>query len=236
MDISESRVSRIFHKWIRVMHTELRCLIAWPDDEQLNVNMPDSFKKHFSRVRCIIDCFEIKIERPISFQARAQTYSNYKKHNTVKVLIGITPTGSISFLSKAWRGRISDKAITKNSGFLDHVKIGDDIMADRGFSIEEDLANHGARLLIHAFTRGKTQLSIREVETTRQLARVRNHVERVIGLMRKKYKILQNVLPISLIKCRSDSDSNTCTIDRILTTTAALTNLCASVVLKILTE
>lgn len=211
------------------MSVELNCLIAWPDKEQLLNNMPDCFRKHFSNVRCIIDCFEIFIERPSSLEARAKTYSNYKKHNTVKVLIGIAPTGAICFLSKAWGGRVSDKVITKQCGFLDHLTYGDSIMADRGFNIEEDLAFCGAKLLIPAFTRGKTQLSIQEVETTRRLARVRIHVERVIGQMRK-YKILQNFLPINLIKCPSDNDRATCTIDRILITAAALTNLAPSVV------
>ena len=74
MGISQSSVTRIFHSWITVMSTELRCLIKWPDEETLQKNMPNSFKKHFSRVRCIIDCFEVFIERPVSFQARALTY------------------------------------------------------------------------------------------------------------------------------------------------------------------
>ena len=45
------------------------------------------------------------IEHPCSYKARAQTYSNYKKHNTVKFLDGITPNGAFSFLSKCWGGR-----------------------------------------------------------------------------------------------------------------------------------
>ena len=54
---------------------------------------------------------------------------------------------------------------------------------------------------------------------------MRIHVERVIGQLRKKYTILRNTLPVSLIKCPSDCDKTNCTIDRILTVTAALTNL-----------
>ena len=53
----------------------------------------------FARVKCIIDCFEIFIERLVAFTARAATYSSYKKHNTVKVFVGIAPTGAITFIS-----------------------------------------------------------------------------------------------------------------------------------------
>ena len=230
MDMSTATVSRIFHKWLDVMSVELSCLVAWPDDIILCQNMPKCFMKHYSQVKCIIDCFELFIERPVSFKARAATYSNYKKHNTLKVLVAVTPTGSICFISKAWGGRVSDKVITQKCGFLDHIKYGDVVLADRGFNIHDDLAVIGATLQIPAFTRGKTQLPKKELETTRKLARVRIHVERVIGQLRKKYKILQNTLPIHLIKCPSDDNKTMCTIDKILIVTSALTNLSPTIV------
>ena len=115
---------------------------------------------------------------------------------------------------------------------MDKIEYGDDVMADRGFTIADDLAVRGANLLIPAYTKGKPQLSKEEVETTRQLApsSSTHPCERIIGQLRKKYKILRNVLLISLIKCPSDSGKTDCTIDRILIVTAALTNLCPSVV------
>ena len=54
-------------------------------------------------------------------------------------------------------------------------------MADRGFDVSDNFAMCGAELLNPALTRGKKQLSTHEVEFTRCLARVRIHVERVIG-------------------------------------------------------
>ena len=221
--VSPATVSRIFHKWLDVMHTRLGKCIRWPDRETVCKTLPVAFQKHYPQVRCIIDCSEIFIERPTSFQARAQTYSNYKKHNTVKFLISITPTGVVCFLSKCWGGRVSDQELTRNSGFLKLIEPGDVILADRGFLIEEDVAIQGARLVIPAFTKGKQQLSKREVEQSRQMARVRIHVERVIGVLKNRYTILQSRLPISLIKRKGDEV--TATVDKLLTVSAALTNL-----------
>lgn len=104
-------------------------------------------------------------------------------------------------------------------------------MADRGFNIKDELAIQGVKLIIPAYTRGKRQLS-KDVEETRKIACSRIHVERVIGNLRKKYKILSNILPISLIKSKQDLPNPLCTVDKILIVTAALTNLCPSVVLK----
>ena len=168
------------------MSWALKCLVCWPDRETLRANLPSCFKKHFSNVVCIIDCFELFIERPVAFEACAATYSHYKQHNTVKVPIRIAPTGSISFISQAWGGRISDKEITQKSGFLEKSEYGYCVVVDRGFSVSDDLALCGAELKIPAFTKGKSLLSKCEVERTRQIARVRIHVERVIGQMRKK--------------------------------------------------
>lgn len=125
-------------------------------------------------------------------------------------------------------GRASDKVITQKSGFLDKISYGDVIMADRGFNVTDELAVIGAHLEVPAYTKGKRQLSGMDVERSRQLARVRIHVERVVGQLKKKYKILQNTLPISLIKCSKDKDITT--IDKIISVTASLINLTKSVV------
>ena len=72
-------------------------LILWPEREQLWKSMPVCFQYSFGKkVTVIIDCFEVFIEKPSNLLARAQTLSNYKHHDTIKILIGFTPQGSIS--------------------------------------------------------------------------------------------------------------------------------------------
>ena len=86
----------------------------------------------------------------------------------MKFLIAISPTGAIIFVSKCWGGQVSDKYLTSQSGFLDHLVPGDMVLADRGFDIADELALYGASFAIPPFTRGKDQLSQREVETAVQ--------------------------------------------------------------------
>ncbi len=74
------------------------------------------------------------------------------------------------------------------------------VLADRGFNITDDIALHGAQLKIPAFTRGKKQLSLEEIEMSKRLSKVRIHVERVIGLLKNKYTILQGILPVDTTK------------------------------------
>ena len=194
-NISRSTASRIFSFWIAVMDIRLSPMISLPDREKLWNTMPMCFQYAFGKkVNVIIDCFEIFVEKPTNLLARAQTFSQYKHHNTIKVLIGITPQGTISFVSKAWGGRTSDKFLTENCGFLKNLLPGDMVMGDRGFTISENVAMSHAKLVIPAFTKGMEQLDPKDVEETRGIADVRIHVEHVIGLLCRKYSILQGTL------------------------------------------
>ena len=233
--VSKSTVGNIFWTWVNAIYSNLSFLIAWPDHEASIKTLPTVFKQYFPCLTGIIDCTEIFIDRPKNLKARAKVYSNYKKHSTIKFLIACTPYGSISFLSKAWGGRVSDVELVKRSGFISpnlHHH-GDQVLADRGFNLVDEFASGcGTELIIPHFTRGKKQLSPKEVETTRQIASIRIHIERVIGILKNRYKILQGPLPIRVIKSVLDETRNepVSAIDKILTVCAILVNLGESIV------
>ena len=48
-------------------------------------------------------------------------------------MVGITPLGAFSFISKLWTGSTSDTHITQESGLLHLLGEGDHVMTDRGF-------------------------------------------------------------------------------------------------------
>ena len=226
--VSKSSVSRIFLSLIHVLYIRLKPLIYWPTREELQCTIPNEFRQYFGRkVAVIIDCFEIFIERPSNLAARAHTWSTYKHHNTVKFLIGITPQGSVSFISSAWGGRTSDKYITDHCGFLNKLLPGDLVLADRGFDIAESVGLVCAEVKIPSFMKGKSQLSPLHLEHTRKIAHVRIHVERVIGLVRNKYTILQDTIPVDFLV--SDNE-DVPVIDKIVTVACGLVNMCESVV------
>ena len=145
-----TNISNIFRTHLKALSGILRNFIVWPEREALRRYLPSS-SKNLKNCVCIIDCTEVFIERSFNLIARAPTFSNYKPRNTIKYLVGITPSSPVSFLSAGWGGRASDKEITLNSGFLDKVTFGDCVLADRGFLIAEDLATRGAVLRIPAF-------------------------------------------------------------------------------------
>ena len=128
---------------------------------------------------------------PANPSAQQLTYSSYKNHNTLKALVGITPSGAISFVSDLYGGNISDKKLTQVSGLLDLLQPGDTVMADCGFNID-DILPAGVTLNIPPRMNESGQLTESERTTTRRIASVRIHIERAIGRI-KNYNILNNI-------------------------------------------
>ncbi|XP_063049447.1 uncharacterized protein LOC134443784 [Engraulis encrasicolus] len=227
--VDRTTISRIFNHMIGVMDSTITKLIYWPTRDALHTTMPHQFVEAFgNRVAVILDCFEIFIEKPSNLNAQCQAFSHYKHNATMKYLIGITPNGHISFISKGWGGRVSDKHVTENCGILQKLLPRDVVLADRGFDIEESVGLMCAEVKIPAFTRGHCQLEARDVENTRKIAHLRIHVERVIGTVRNKYTILSAKVPINMVlPCEGEEKTF---LDKIVSVCCTLTIRSRSVV------
>ena len=137
--ISVAHYSRIFISCIDFLHSRFRSLPIWASGQKVDETMPKFFKETYPTTRVIIDATEIFIEIPSSLWTQSESYSHFKHHNTAKGLIGIAPSGSVTFVSDLYAGRSSDKAVTKDCGLYALLEEGDSVMADKGFTIEDDL-------------------------------------------------------------------------------------------------
>lgn len=97
--------------------------------------LPHAFK---TITFAIIDGSEVFIQTPSDLQFQSSTWSSYKH---AKFLLACTPNGAVSYISPLFVGSISDVELTRVCGFLDKLagKQGISIMADRGFTIKDQL-------------------------------------------------------------------------------------------------
>ena len=79
----------------------------------------------------------------------------------------------------------------------------DEVMADRGFKIRDDLMMHMATLSIPPSCASSMQLLPRDVRETSNIANVRIYVEQAIGRL-KVFLLFTNELPISLLPLADD--------------------------------
>ena len=196
-NISTSTVSRICRTWIRFIYLRFKESPLWPSRDLVNLYMPKCFQELYPTTRVIVDATEIFVETPALPEFQQMTYSSYKNHNTFKALVGISPGGATTFVSKLYPGSISDQMLTKKSGLLELLEKGDSVMADRGFNIQDDLTPLGVKVNIPPFLKGKTQLEPEELVETRRIASLRIHIERAMEKI-KNYHIFDKTIPSSL--------------------------------------
>ncbi|KAK3920209.1 THAP domain-containing protein 2 [Frankliniella fusca] len=211
--ISIQNACNYFYDTVRVLAQLLKCFVKWQSKETILNNMPKCFS-HFMSTRVVLDCFELFVEKPKCVRCRIRLYSQYKKNYTVKILLGVAPSGAITKVSKAYGGRASDKFITSDSGLYDMCEYGDAIMVDKGFAIEEECLMNLLTMIRPPFMRQKGKFTRAEAVQCAKIARARVHVERVIQRIRE-YSMLKSKLQWRL----------TPYIDDVLIIVCALVNL-----------
>ena len=137
--------------------------------------MPASLKENYPNTRVIIDCTELFLEMPSQQRTQSATcaFSNYKHHNTAKGLVGISPKGDLTFVSELYACNTSDKQVTNDCGIFNLLEPGDEVMADRGFGIEDDLPAGVSLNLPNSFRRRMKQFSEEDETKTRRIAKCR---------------------------------------------------------------
>ncbi|GBO15124.1 THAP domain-containing protein 1 [Araneus ventricosus] len=191
---SQSSMSRIVTSVTASIYYKIASVGIWPDKNMVLENMPYIFRLNFPQCRVIIDCTEFVIQKPSDPKEQQLTFSNYKNANTVKCLIGISPSGGISFISEAWGGSVSDKELFLKCGILDILEPGDVILADRGFTIKAEVEAKGCKVITPGFLKDKIQFNIIERKENKKISRHRVHVERAICRI-KQFKFFSSQIP-----------------------------------------
>ena len=191
--LSQKQVSNIFITWINFMYCQWSEINWWPSQELVRYYAPSDFKAKFPKTRLIVDGTEFPLQKPTQPIAQQATFSTYKNRNTLKVLVGCTPGGLVSFVSDVFGGSTSDRQIVERSNLPKMCDPGDEIMADKGFNVEDMFLPYQVSVNMPTFFKKKNRMSTATVMKDRKIASKRVHIERIIGLA-KTYKILRDPL------------------------------------------
>ena len=178
------------------MHLKLGQINIWSSRELVDESMPQDFKDKYPSARVIIDCTEVCWEISSSLLITTELFSSYKNHTTFKALVGISSKGFFTFIGQLCTGSISDREMVERSGFLNLPCLGDSVMADKGFTIE-DILPLGVSLNIPPFLCMSDQITPEDVISTQEIASLRINVERAINKV-KNCKIFDGGVPLNL--------------------------------------
>lgn len=195
--ISVSLASKVFTSWMKALSATLCHMVQIPDVETVLATKPVRYRgRDLTNLVAIIDCTEIFIETPQDLATQAATWSDYKHHNTLKILVAVCPNSYICYVSAVYEGRISDTELTKDCGFLEQLDPHTCVMADKGFSIATECAQQSLGLIIPPGRRGQSQMSKVLVQKTKKVANLRILVEQVIRRL-KCFKFLKNEMSLA---------------------------------------
>ncbi|XP_042367469.1 uncharacterized protein LOC121961516 [Plectropomus leopardus] len=198
--VSESTASRIVSYCVDKLDQVLRPLIPWLPKEIIQAIMPKAFK-NFPNTTCILEFSE----------SRLQKRKDLKSCKTVKYQVALAPCGIIMFISATYGRLCSDTLITEESGILDLLKPGDEVMTLHDFTVKDLLLEREVNLVVPSFEMQRRGLPEEQVKTIIQMA---HHCERAIGRL-EDYTILSQVVPNTMAP----------KIDKILRICAGLVNL-----------
>jgi hypothetical protein len=198
-NISDPTAKSTFVEALQICEDITNRFLYWPSKSEVLKNIPNCFNK-FPKVRVVLDATEIKTTRTKCIICHCKCYSHYKGCYTCKFLLGVTPAGMFSFVSKSYGGRVSDKTIFEQSNLiLKFDPHSDEIMVDKGVAIRKICEKHGVGLVHPPFLKQRAQLSKPEAQNNVGVAAARVHVERAIERV-KKFKIFKDTMAWSLTK------------------------------------
>ena len=202
VDISTGLASNIITTWAKAASAVLKPMIFVPDREVIHKTLPNQFKS-MPDIHSILDGTEVFIETPKNLDLQKITWSDYKHHNTAKLLVCVAPNSSIIFISKVYGGSISNKELTIRSEYLDLVSMYSRIMFDKGFKLRDECAQRFIYYASPPSRRGAAQMTPSEVWKTKHIANLRISVEQVIRRL-KTFRILAMEYPINMLKLFDD--------------------------------
>jgi len=161
VNIDRRRCGEYFASTLHLLSMVLRHTIYWPSKEEIALNMPQCFSK-YRNTRVILDCTEVTIISPHCLRCKIRLYSHYKKNHTVKVMVGVAPSGLIVYLSKVYGGRASDNQIFAESEIVTKKLLDphvDAVMVDKGFRVDKVCTEQGIKIHRPPFIKKKQQLT-----------------------------------------------------------------------------
>lgn len=195
--VSAQNCRKIFLNMIKVLSAGLQYAVYWPSNEENLKNIPICFNE-YADVRAVIDVIEMNIQSPKELCCQIASYSSYKSNYTIRYMTAVSPAGLITYTTKAFLGKSSDKAIFEKSQFIKLFEKGDGLMTDRGFLVDDECMKNEVKLVRPPFLRDKSKFSREEALLNAKIAKARVHIERSNQRL-KIFKILSTRIPSYLI-------------------------------------
>ena len=102
-----------FLQMLPLLSSVLKCSVYWPTKEEVKQSLP-VYLQNLNYIRVVIDCFHIAVCALRCFECQF-IGSKWSNQITIKVLLGLAPSGFITFISKVYGGNTPEEKIFSES-------------------------------------------------------------------------------------------------------------------------
>ena len=177
--------------------------------------MPECFKQILPRMSRNHRCFRNQDRGTIKLSPQQRVLLILQKPHYIQREHCYSQSGEAMHVSVLFAGYISDKELVKRSGLLDLLEPGDQILADKGFTIQDLLTPIGCELAIPAFLSSNGQFTKKDLVKSKQIHNLRVRVEQAIRRV-KEFHFFDKIVPLSM--------AGTCSINQLWTVACLITN------------
>ena len=177
-------VSSIFFTWVKLMSRELSALIVWPNRQQVKKTQPSCWESFIRRSDALLTALSASWKLQVDLIWQQLSGANINITILSKSLLQSLQMELFHMCHHAMEGGHLVFSLWETVYFLNMIEPYDEIMADRGFKIREDLMMHMATICISPSCASLMQLLPQDVTETSNIARVRIYVEQAIGRLK----------------------------------------------------
>lgn len=197
---SQSTISKKFNKTLHMLKEKFvpQYLGAgFIPRKDLHKHIPVLFKAVHPRVVGIVDGTYFYTEKNGQFEFQKRSWSVQKGRNLIKELIVVAPNGKFLFAFGPFYGESSDPDIWNQMSkeLKDYFRVNDEFLGDRGFIRVENNFKINTPV---GLVKGNNQLKTQDANNSRKVTHFRHVIERQFGIIKKRWKILSNTIPIAL--------------------------------------
>ena len=223
LGVSRAIVEQYFRSTIRLLALVLKPCIPWLSGEDNLMSIPECLSQ-VRDVRLILDCIEIPVDSPDCLRCLNQMYSHFQKLLSVKILVGVSPLGLITFLSKCYGNQATCERVFIESNLVQDKKLEpfrDAVIVDRSLRIENYCEQNNINISFLMNMSERRQKNPSHAKYYAEIARARATLQTVLRRM-LGYDILSGRLAWSLVPH----------FDDICTVISGLVNLNSSIISK----
>ena len=137
---SHGSVFVLFFKLLDIFFTGLGpSLVCWPEKDTNSDGNQTTIG-----FKILLEILEISINKPAFKRGLVETWSEDRQEHTLKCVLGITPQGTIIYVSQLYGGACSDDFIVQSCGVLEKFTYGDSVISSTPLVISRILAGKGA--------------------------------------------------------------------------------------------